>query len=123
MLLAWENEAFLSLEEYPEGFEIVTPSLSILTQPSVAVVDENVKKHGTVEAAEAYLEYLYTEEAQRLAGENYYRPSNPDILKEFDNVFDLDVELVNIEDDFGGWAAATAKFFEDGAIFDQIYSQ
>lgn len=123
VLLAWENEAFLSLEEYPDQFEIVTPSLSILAQPSVAVVDANAEKHGTTEVATAYLEYLYSEEAQRLEGENYYRPSDPEILKEFDDVFDLDIELVNIDDDFSGWEAATEKFFVDGAIFDQIYSQ
>lgn len=121
VLLAWENEAFLSVEEHPDEFEIITPSLSILAQPSVAMVDENVKKHGTKEVSKAYLEYLYSDEAQRLEGENYYRPSDPDILSEFSDTFDLDIELVNIDDDFGGWAAATEKFFEDGAIFDQIY--
>ncbi|HVI40597.1 MAG TPA: sulfate ABC transporter substrate-binding protein [Anaerovoracaceae bacterium] len=123
VLLAWENEAFLSIKEHPEEFEIITPSLSILAQPSVAVVDENAEKHGTEEVSKAYLEYLYSDEAQRLEGENYYRPSNPDILKEFSDVFDLNVTLVNIDDDFGGWAAATEKFFADGAIFDQIYSR
>ncbi len=123
VLLAWENEAFLSLKEHPDEFEIIAPSLSILAQPSVAVVDENVKKHGTEEVSQAYLEYLYTDEAQRLEGQNYYRPSNPDILKEFGDTFDLNVELANIDDDFGGWAAATEKFFADGAIFDQIYKQ
>ena len=123
VLLAWENEAFLSLGEHPDEFEIVTPSLSILAQPSVAVVDENAEKHGTAEVAAAYLEYLYSDEAQRLEGQNYYRPSNQDILNEFSDVFDLEIELVNIDDDFGGWAAATEKFFADGAIFDQIYNQ
>ncbi|MGL6201628.1 MAG: sulfate ABC transporter substrate-binding protein [Lachnospiraceae bacterium] len=123
VLLAWENEAFLSLGEHPDEFEIVTPSLSILAQPSVAVVDENAEKHGTTEVAAAYLEYLYSDEAQRLEGQNYYRPSNQDILNEFSDVFDLDIELVNIDDDFGGWTAATEKFFADGAIFDQIYNQ
>ncbi|HWQ78071.1 MAG TPA: sulfate ABC transporter substrate-binding protein, partial [Anaerovoracaceae bacterium] len=123
VLLAWENEAFLSIKEKPDEFEIVTPSLSILAQPSVAVVDANAKKHGTEEVSKAYLEYLYSDEAQLLEGENYYRPSNPDILKEFSDVFDLNVTLVNIDDDFGGWAAATEKFFADGAIFDQIYSR
>lgn len=121
VLLAWENEAFLSVEEHPDEYEIVTPSLSILAQPSVAVVDENVKKHSTEDVSKAYLEYLYSDEAQRLEGENYYRPSDPDILNEFSDTFDLDIELVNINDDFGGWTAATEKFFADGAIFDQIY--
>ena len=123
VLLAWENEAFLSIKEHPDDFEIITPSLSILAQPSVAVVDENAKKHGTEEVSKAYLEYLYSEEAQRLEGENYYRPSDPEILKEFGDLFDLNVILVNIDDDFGGWAAAADKFFVDGAIFDQIYSR
>ncbi|SHJ62489.1 sulfate transport system substrate-binding protein [Anaerocolumna jejuensis DSM 15929] len=123
VLLAWENEAFLSLKEHPDDFEIITPSLSILAQPSVAVVDTNVKKHGTEEVSKAYLEYLYSEEAQRLEGQNYYRPSNPDILKEFSGTFDLNIELVNIDDDFGGWAKASEKFFADGAIFDQIYQK
>lgn len=123
VLLAWENEAFLSLKEHPDDFEIVTPSLSILAQPSVAVVDANVKKHGTQEVSKAYLEYLYSDEAQRLEGQNFYRPSNPDILKEFSGTFDLNIELVNIDDDFGGWAKATEKFFADGAIFDQIYKK
>lgn len=123
VLLAWENEAFLSLVEHPDEFEIITPSLSILAQPSVAVVDENAEKHGTTEVAAAYLEYLYSDEAQRLEGQNYYRPSNQDILNEFSDVFDLNIELVNIDDDFGGWTAATEKFFADGAIFDQIYNQ
>ncbi|MGC4018680.1 MAG: sulfate ABC transporter substrate-binding protein [Muricomes sp.] len=121
VLLAWENEAFLSVKEHPDEFEIITPSLSILAQPSVAVVDANAEKHGTQEVSKAYLEYLYSDEAQRLEGENYYRPTNPDILKEFGDTFDLNIELVNIDDDFGGWAKATEKFFADGAIFDQIY--
>ena len=121
VLLAWENEAFLSVQEHPDEYEIITPSLSILAQPSVAVVDENAKKHGTEEVSEAYLEYLYSDEAQRLEGENYYRPSNQDILQEFSDTFDLNIELVNIDDDFGGWDAAAEKFFADGAIFDQIY--
>lgn len=123
VLLAWENEAFLSVKEHSDEFEIVTPSLSILAQPSVAVVDENAEKHGTTEVAKAYLDYLYSDEAQRLEGENYYRPSNPDILKEFDDTFDLSIQLVNIDDDFGGWAEASEKFFADGAIFDQIYKK
>ena len=123
VLLAWENEAYLSLKEHPDTFEIVTPSLSILAQPSVAVVDANVKKHGTEEVSKAYLEYLYSDEAQRLEGQNYYRPSDPDILKDFSDTFDLNVTLVNIDDDFGGWDKATEKFFADGAIFDQIYKK
>lgn len=123
VLLAWENEAFLSLKEHPEKFEIVTPSLSILAQPSVAVVDANAKKHQTEEVAKAYLQYLYSDEAQRLQGQNYYRPSNQDILNEFSSTFDLSIQLVNIDDEFGGWDTVAEKFFADGAIFDQIYQQ
>lgn len=120
VLIAWENEAYLSMQEYPDEYEIVTPSVSILAQPSVAVVDSNVEDHGTREVAEAYLKYLYSEDAQRLAGKNYYRPSDPAILQEFSEQFDLDMKLVTIED-FGGWDAAYQTYFNDGAIFDQIY--
>lgn len=120
VLIAWENEAYLSMEEYPDKYEIITPSVSILAQPSVAVVDSNVEAHGTREAAEAYLEYLYSDEAQRLAGENYYRPSNEAILQEFSDQFNLNMNLVTI-DDFGGWDEAYRIYFDDGAVFDQIY--
>lgn len=122
VLLAWENEAYLSLEEYPDEYEIVTPSVSILAQPSVAVVDTNAKDHGTEEVSKAYLEYLYSDEAQKLAGENYYRPSNEEILEDFSDQFNLDLNLVTI-DDFGGWDEAYKVYFDDGAIFDQIYSE
>lgn len=122
VLIAWENEAYLSMREYPDMYEIVTPSVSILAQPSVAVVDENAKAHGTEDVSKAYLEYLYSDEAQRLAGENYYRPSNPDILQEFSGQFDLNMNLVTI-DDFGGWDEAYRLYFDDGAIFDQIYDE
>lgn len=120
VLIAWENEAYLSMQEYPDQYEIVTPSISILAQPSVAVVDGNAKAHGTEELAKAYLEYLYSEDAQRLAGENFYRPSNEKILQEFSGQFNLDMNLTTIEE-FGGWDAAYETFFNDGAIFDQIY--
>lgn len=120
VLIAWENEAYLSMEEYPDAYEIITPSISILAEPSVAVVDSNVEEHGTREIAEAYLEYLYSDEAQRVAGKNYYRPSNEEILQEFSGQFDLDMRLVTI-DDFGGWDEAYRVYFDDGAIFDQIY--
>ncbi|MDR1764692.1 MAG: sulfate ABC transporter substrate-binding protein [Lachnospiraceae bacterium] len=122
VLLAWENEAFLAQKEHPGEYEIITPSVSILAQPSVAIVDQIVDKRGTREVATAYLSYLYSDEAQRLEAENYYRPSNPDILKDYADVFDLGLKLVTIED-FGGWTAATEKFFADGAVFDQIYLQ
>ena len=122
VLLAWENEAFLSLQEYPDDYEIVTPSISILAQPSVAVVDKVADKNGTREVATEYLNYLYSEEAQRIAGENYYRPSNEAVLAEFSDVFDLDINLVTIND-FGGWDEAFEKHFADGGLFDQIYEQ
>ncbi len=122
VLIAWENEAYLSMEEYPDEFEMVTPSVSILAQPSVAVVDDYAKDHGTEEASKAYLEYLYSEDAQRLAGEHYYRPSDETVLQEFSDQFDLDMNLVTIED-FGGWDEAYETYFDDGAIFDEIYSE
>ncbi len=122
VLIAWENEAYLSMKEYPDAYEIITPSVSILAQPSVAVVDSNAKEHGTEAAAAAYLEYLYSDEAQRLAGENYYRPSDETILQEFSGQFDLDMNLVTI-DDFGGWDAAYQTYFNDDAVFDQIYAE
>lgn len=121
VLIAWENEAYLSMAEYPDQYEIVTPSISILAQPSVAVVDANAKAHGTEEAAKAYLEYLYSDEAQRLAGQNYYRPSREEILQEFSGQFDLTMNLATI-DDFGGWDEAYQMFFDDDAVFDQIYA-
>ena len=122
VLLAWENEAFLSIADYPDEYEIVTPSLSILAQPSVAVVDEVVNRRKTRAVATEYLNYLYSEEAQRLAGKNFYRPSNQKILAEFSSVFDLNVNLVTIND-FGGWDAAHAKHFSNGGLFDQIYEK
>lgn len=121
-LLAWENEAYLSIQDYPEDYEIVTPSISILAQPSVAIVDKVVDKRGTREAATEYLSYLYSDEAQRIAGDNFYRPSDPDILKEYADVFDLDINLVTIAD-FGGWNYAQAAHFADGGVFDEIYEQ
>lgn len=122
VLIAWENEALLTLKEYPDEYEIVTPSISILAEPSVAIVDENADKNGTQEIAKDYLEYLYTEDAQRLAGENFYRPSDEAILNEFADTFDLSVNLCTI-DDFGGWDQAYEDFFADDAIFDEIYSK
>ncbi|WP_301859807.1 sulfate ABC transporter substrate-binding protein [uncultured Megasphaera sp.] len=122
VLIAWENEAINSVKEYPDKFEIVTPSISILAQPSVAIVTKNAQKNGTEEAAKEYLNYLYTDEAQKIIGENGYRPSNPDILKQFADKFNLNVNLVTIND-FGGWDGAYEKFFNDGAIFDQIMTE
>lgn len=120
VLIAWENEAITTVREYPNDYEIISPSVSILAQPSVAVVDGIAKKNKTLEASTEYLEYLYSDEAQRLAGENGYRPYNEEILKEFSDTFDLDMELCTIED-FGGWDLAYDKFFYDGGLFDKIY--
>ena len=122
VLIDWENEALMTLQEYPDEYEMITPSISILAEPSVAIVDENADKNGTQEVAKEYLEYLYTDDAQRLIGKNFYRPSNESILNEFKDTFDLSVELCTI-DDFGGWDQAYADFFADGGIFDQVYSK
>ena len=118
VLIAWENEAIATLDEHPDEYEIVSPSISILAQPSVAIVDEIADKNGTQEVAKAYLEYLYSDEAQKVIAESGYRPSNPDILKEYSDKFD-DIEMIDIEH-FGGWAAAYDEYFADGAIFSQI---
>ncbi len=120
VLLAWENEAYLSVKDYPDDYEIITPGVSILAQPSVAVVDKVVDKRGTRDAAEEYLNFLYSDEAQHIAGDNYYRPYNETILNEYADVFDLNVDLVTIAD-FGGWDEAQSKHFADGGVFDEIY--
>ena len=120
VLLAWENEAYLSIKDYPDDYEIITPSVSILAQPSVAIVDKVVDKRGTRDAATEYLNFLYSDEAQRIAGDNYYRPSNEAILKEYADTFDLNVNLITIQQ-FGGWDEAQTKHFADGGVFDEIY--
>lgn len=121
VLIAWENEAIATLKEYPDQYELITPSVSILAQPSVAIVDENANKNGTQEAAKAYLEYLYSDEAQEIIAENGYRPSNEGILNAHGDTFNLDVKLCTIND-FGGWNQAYETYFADGAIFDEIYA-
>ncbi len=135
VLLAWENEAFLSLKEDPGSYEIVVPSVSILCQPTVAIVDEVVDKRGTREIAAEYLSYLYSDEAQKLEAENYYRPSNQDILNSYQYAADsntitelpadgkwiiTNVDLTDISH-FGGWSETMAKHFVDGGLFDSIY--
>ena len=121
VLLAWENEAFLALEEQGgESFEIVAPSLSILAEPPVAVVDKNVDRKGAREVATAYLEYLYSEVGQRIAAKNFYRPRSEKVAAEFSKQFPA-LKLVTIDQDFGGWKSAQPKFFNDGGVFDQIY--
>ncbi len=122
VLIAWENEALVSVKEYPDEYEVVTPSVSIRAEPSVAIVDENAEKNGTADVAKAYLEYLYSDEAQKIIGENFYRPSNEEILNTFKDTFDLKINMCTI-DDFGGWDQAYKDFFDDGAIFDEIYQK
>ncbi len=120
VLVAWENEAFLALKEQGAGsFQIVVPSVSILAEPPVAVVDKNVDKHGTRAVAEAYLRFLYTPEAQTIEARNFYRPRLQSVASAFSSQFPK-VELLTI-DQFGGWAAAQKTHFADGGIFDQIY--
>ena len=137
VLIAWENEAFLSLREYPGKYEIVVPSVSILCQPTVAVVDAVAKKHGTEEVAKEYLQTLYSPAAQRLIVENFYRPADPETYALYVNENPADtitaipedgkwindkVERVDI-DHFGGWDAARKKHFVDGGVFDSIYER
>lgn len=137
VLIAWENEAFLSVEENPGEYEIIVPSVSILCQPTVAVVDEVVDSRGTREVATEYLQYLYSDEAQKLEAENYYRPSNETILAEYETTGEsntiteipsdgrwiiTNVDLTNIEH-FGGWKEAGETHFADGGLFDSIYEE
>ena len=123
VLLAWENEAFLALDELGgDKLEIVVPSLSIKAEPPVALVDKVVDAKGTRKVAEAYLNFLYTPQAQKLIAHNYYRPSDPKSADPNDLARFPDIKLVSIDDPlFGGWAKAQQKHFEDGGIFDQIY--
>ncbi|WP_136623619.1 sulfate ABC transporter substrate-binding protein [Bradyrhizobium centrolobii] len=121
VLLAWENEAYLALKEFgPEKFEIVAPPQSILAEPPVAIVDKVADKKGTLNAADAYLQYWYTKEGQEIAARNFYRPRDPDIAKKYENSF-AKVELFTIDDVFGGWTKAQREHFADGGVFDQIY--
>ena len=123
VLLAWENEAFLAQKELGVGkFEIVVPSLSILAEPPVTVVDKFAKKHGTEAVAKAYLEYMYTEEGQEIAAKNYYRPTLASVAKKYEAQFPK-VNLVKIDEEFGGWQKAQKTHFSDGGTFDQIYQK
>jgi len=121
VLVTWENEAHLILKEYGEDkFELVTPSLSILAEPPVTVVDDVAKRHGTEKLATAYLEYLYSKEGQDLAGKHFYRPSDPEVLAKYGNQFKK-LELFKISDVFGDWNKAQKTHFSDGGVFDQLY--
>ena len=120
VLLAWENEAFLAVKELgPEKFEIVTPSISILAEPPVAVVDKVVDKKGTRKVATAYLAQLYTPEGQEIAAKNYYRPRDPKVAAKYANQF-AKVKLITIDQVFGGWQKAQKTHFNDGGTFDEI---
>jgi len=121
VLVAWENEAFYLLKEAgKEKFEIIAPSLSVLAEPPVAVVDKNVDKHGTRAVAEAYLNFLYTEEGQEIEARNYYRPSSAAVFKRHETQFPK-LKLVTVDEAFGGWSKAQKTHFADGGLFDQIY--
>jgi len=121
VLIAWENEAYLLEKEFGAKFDIVAPSLSILAEPAVAVVDKNVDRKGTRAVAQAYLEYLYTEEGQDIAGKNFYRPAVSEKAKtKYAKQFSA-IKLFKIDDAFGGWAKADKEHFADGGSFDQIY--
>jgi len=122
VFISWENEAFLAVKEIgTDKFEIVVPSLSILAEPPVAVVDKVALRHGTVDLARAYLEYLYSKEGQEIVAKHYYRPRDPEVAAKYAKLFPK-VELVTIAD-FGGWAAAQKKHFADGGVFDKIYAK
>src|SRR3569623_1013092 len=121
VLLAWENEAHLAIKEFgPDKFEIVVPSVSILAEPPVAVVDKVVDKHGTRKLAEAYLNFLYSEEGQEIAARNFYRPRSNKVPAELTAKFPK-LKLYTIDDSFGGWANAQKTHFADGGVFDSIY--
>lgn len=123
VLLAWENEAFLAINQLgPDKFEIVVPSLSIKAEPPVTVVDANAKKHGTEKLAQAYLEYLYSPVGQKIAAKNYYRPSLPQYADPKDLERFPEVEQVTIDGEFGGWQKAQETHFNDGGVFDKIYT-
>ncbi|MCO8091722.1 sulfate ABC transporter substrate-binding protein [Acinetobacter pseudolwoffii] len=119
VLLAWENEAHLATREQPGKFEIITPSLSILAEPPVAIVEKNARKDGNENLAKAYLNYLYSPARQTVAAKNFYRPRNSEVLKKYSSVF-KPLKLVTIDKEFGGWTKVQKAHFDNGGIFDQI---
>jgi sulfate transport system substrate-binding protein len=120
VLIAWENEAFLANKEFGEGrFDIVVPSVSILAEPPVAIVDKNVDAHGTRKQAEAYLKFLYSPEGQELAAKHFYRPRATEVAAKYESTFPK-LELFTIDNVFGGWKKAQQEHFADGGVFDQI---
>jgi sulfate/thiosulfate transport system substrate-binding protein len=122
VLIAWENEAYLLDKEFSAKFDVVVPSLSILAEPAVTIVDKNVDKKGTRAVAQAYLEYLYSDEGQEIAGKNFYRPTSPKAQIKYAKQFPK-LNLVTIDQAFGGWTKASKQHFADGGSFDQIYSK
>lgn len=123
VLVAWENEALLALEEMGEGAaDIVVPSISILAEPSVAVVDTVVDRRGTRAVAEAYLRFLYTPEGQDIVARHHFRPRDPEVAERYRDRYPT-LELFTIDEVFGGWAKAQAKHFDDGGVFDRIYAE
>ena len=120
VLLAWENEAYLALKEAGDSVQMVTPSISILAEPPVAVVDQNVDRKGTRAIAEAYLQYLYSAEGQEIAARHYYRPRDPGVAARHQGQFAA-VKMFTVDEVFGGWQAAQRTHFADGGTFDQIY--
>ncbi|MFZ6814811.1 sulfate ABC transporter substrate-binding protein [Undibacterium sp. Rencai35W] len=121
ILLSWENEAHLALKEFgADKFEIIAPSISVLAEPPVSVVDKVADKHGTRKVAEAYLNYLYTDEAQDIIGNNYYRPATEKAAKKYASKFPK-IKLFTVDDTFGGWTKAQKEHFADNGVFDQIY--
>jgi sulfate transport system substrate-binding protein len=124
VLIAWENEAFLAREEFgKDRFDIVAPSLSILAEPPVAVVEGNAGPHGTKDIAEAYLRFLYTPAAQAIIAKHHFRPVSPEYASEADRAQFPKLELVTIDGQFGGWARAQSQHFADGGTFDQLYGK
>jgi sulfate/thiosulfate transport system substrate-binding protein len=122
VLISWENEAFLIVKEFGEGnYEIVTPSLSILAEPSVALVEANARAKGNLEVATAYLEFLYSPTGQNLAAKHFFRPVDPSAADPADLARFPQLDLVTVDAAFGGWAQAQKKHFADGGIFDEIY--
>ncbi|MNR82533.1 Sulfate-binding protein precursor [compost metagenome] len=119
VLLAWENEAHLAIREQPGKFEIVTPSLSILAEPPVAIVEKNAEKDGNLNLAKAYLNYLYSPAGQEIAAKNFYRPRNAAVLKKYASTF-KPLKLVTIDKEFGGWTKVQKQHFENNGVFDQI---
>ncbi len=122
VLIAWENEAYLSLKEYgADKYEVIVPSVSILAEPTVAVVDKVANKHGTEKLAKEYLEHLYSKEGQEIAAKNFYRPRDTEVLAKYSKQF-KNLNLFTIDEVFGGWNKAQTTHFADGGVFDQIYT-